>query len=95
MSYEHLTKKIDRQTNDMEALYDVIKPYIDEVEQMPDHKLKACIHEQAEQVQRLLRKQHQSELQQKEQQVFNLDSEVEETETKRVTMRSVKSVALF
>ncbi|QKY68740.1 transposase [Lentibacillus sp. CBA3610] len=40
MSYEHLTKKIDRQTNDMEALYDVIKPYIDEVEQMPDHKLK-------------------------------------------------------
>ncbi|QKY68435.1 hypothetical protein [Lentibacillus sp. CBA3610] len=50
MSYEHLTKKIDRQTNDMEALYDVIKPYIDEVEQMPDHKLKACIHEQAEQV---------------------------------------------
>ncbi|QKY69949.1 hypothetical protein Len3610_10430 [Lentibacillus sp. CBA3610] len=40
MSYEHLTKKIDRQTNDMEALYDVIKPYIDEVEQMPDHKLR-------------------------------------------------------
>ncbi|QKY68739.1 transposase [Lentibacillus sp. CBA3610] len=33
-------------------------------------------------MQRLLRKQHQSELQQKEQQVFNLDSEVEETETK-------------
>ncbi|WP_176448461.1 hypothetical protein [Lentibacillus sp. CBA3610] len=28
--YEALTKKIDSPTNDMEALYDVIKPYIDE-----------------------------------------------------------------
>lgn len=75
MSYERLIKNINRQTNDMEALYESIKPYIDEVEQMSDNELKACIQEQAQQVNNILRKQHQKQLQEKEQQVFNLDFE--------------------
>lgn len=81
MSYDHLMKNIKSQTNDMEALYETIKPYIDEAEQMSDDELKTCIHEQAQQVNQILRKQHQKELQDKEQQVFNLD--FEETEKKQ------------
>lgn len=73
MSYEHLIKNINRQTNAMEVLYESVKPYIDEVEQMSDDRLKACIHEQAQRVNNILRKQHQKQLQDKEQRVFNLD----------------------
>jgi transposase len=75
MSYEHLTKKIDQQTNNLEALYESMKPYIDEVEQMRDDDLRACIHDQAQLVNRILRQQHEKDLRNQEQQVFNLDFE--------------------
>lgn len=75
MSYERLIKNIDRQTNAMEALYESIKPYIDQVEQMSDDELRACIQEQAHRVKNILRKQHQKQLLSKEQQIFNLDFE--------------------
>lgn len=75
MSYEHLINKINRQTNELEALFESIKPYIDEAEQISEEELKACIHEQAQRVHHILRQQHQQELRDKEQQVFNLDYE--------------------
>lgn len=90
MSYGRLTKKIDCQTDDMQALYESLKPYIKEAEQMSDDDLKTCIHEQAQLVNHILRQQHQKELRDMEQQVFNLDFEVKE-ENQGIDEESLKS----
>ncbi|MUV36893.1 hypothetical protein JNUCC1_03239 [Lentibacillus sp. JNUCC-1] len=81
MSYERLTKKIDNQSINIESLFETMKPYISSLEQVPDDKLNACIHDQAQLVNHILRQQHERELRKKEQQVFNLDlDEAEKTQ---------------
>lgn len=75
MSYKYLTDRIERHKNEFEALYESIKDQMADMEWLSDEEMKKALTDQARKVHQVLQKNHSQALKNREQQIFNIDSE--------------------
>jgi hypothetical protein len=74
MSYVHLTKKIKSSKKEFELLFAALKDSIEGFENLSEEEMSKLINEEADKVYNVLQNSHQSALDAREKQTFNIDS---------------------
>jgi len=75
MSYEYLGKKIARGKEDLKALFETLREIVDDGMDLTEEELQTCVVGDASIVHKRLRKIHQDDLAQRQEQIFNKDYE--------------------
>lgn len=75
MSYKYLNKKINKSTNTLDELFSELKGTIDCFEYMTDEEIESLISQDSLKIHNKLLKMHQDALVQREEEIFNIDSE--------------------
>jgi hypothetical protein len=90
MSYEYLNKKIDNGKEALKELFTELRGIMDDFEDMTDDEFESFILKDAKVTHAEFRKSHQKDLTERQNQIFNIDSEAKTTDNEEMVAERLK-----